>query len=137
MRSTRFLIATVAAVCICAVPAQVRAFERWSVIDGDTILYANVDGRAMMTETIGLLEVDAPDLQGACESERVKAAAARELTAHRLLAAKVIEVDRVGRLYRFGRTLARVLLDGVPLSSILLQAGLARPYLGERRHGWC
>lgn len=135
MSWTKLSIATLAAACLCAVP--VPAFERWSVIDGDTILYARVDGRAMMTETIGLLEVDAPDLHGKCEAERAKAAAARDLTAHRLLAAKVIKIDRVGRLDRFGRTLARVLLDGVPLSSILLQAGLARPYIGERRQGWC
>lgn len=124
-----------AGIMLVASPAP--AFERWTVIDGDTIALAVVEGRAVTRERLGLLEVDAPDLRSSCEAERIKAVAARDLLADHLFKARNIEVERIGRLDRFGRTLANITLDGVPLSAILLQAGLVRPYRGERRQGWC
>lgn len=44
--------------------------------------------------------------------------------------------DRHGRGY-YGRTLARVYLDGADLASELLRRHLARPYLPGRDGGWC
>ena len=113
------------------------ASDRWSAIDGDTILRTTVERRTLSTEKIRLHDVDAPELHGACEAERVQAVAARDLVADRLAAAAVIEVQSIPRRDKFGRTLAVVLVDGVSLSEILLQAGLARPYHGEKRKSWC
>lgn len=47
-----------------------------------------------------------------------------------------IEVGRRSR-DRYGRTLARVAIDGRDLVELLVGVGLARPYHGERRLGWC
>ena len=38
---------------------------------------------------------------------------------------------------KYGRTLARVYLDGRDLSDMLIEAKLGRPYNGERRLTWC
>ena len=38
---------------------------------------------------------------------------------------------------RYGRRLARLTLDGTDVADPLIAAGLARPYEGGRRDGWC
>jgi micrococcal nuclease len=38
---------------------------------------------------------------------------------------------------RYGRSLARVTVDGEDLAVVMVREGLARPYRGEKRASWC
>lgn len=101
------------------------------VIDGDTIEVAG--------ETIRLLDIDTPELKGACDAERrlARLAAARLAV---LLETRPWRIERAARRDRYGRTLALITTEeaGVPVSlgTILVAEGYAAPWEG-RRHDWC
>lgn len=42
-----------------------------------------------------------------------------------------------GRRDRYGRVLGAVRVSGRPVAPTMIKEGLARPYGGERREGWC
>lgn len=100
-------------------------------IDGDTYVCHG--------ERIRLENIDAPELHGRCASEFDAARAARLFAQQALDGALAIEI----RVYekrprdRYGRTLARVLVDGDDLGELMIGAGLARSYHGEGRRSWC
>lgn len=115
------------------IPAEVL-----DVLDGDTLAVRAIIWLGQAVEThVRLSGIDAPELRAHCAEEKEKAEAARDF-ARRLLAdgrARLIEVqaDKYG-----GRVRARVLTSsGADLSQSLLDAGLVRPYHGERRRPWC
>jgi endonuclease YncB( thermonuclease family) len=86
-------------------------------------------------ERIRLVGLDAPEMNGRCPRERRLAVAARD----RLdgLVAGGVTVRSVGT-DRYGRTLARVRdRRGRDVARVLIAEGLARPYEGGRRRGWC
>ncbi len=108
------------------------------VLDGDTIAVRATIWLGQAVEThVRLSGIDAPEMRAPCAEEKAKAEAARDL-ARRLLAdghARLLEVqaDKYG-----GRVRARVQTSaGADLSQMLLDAGLARPYRGEKRQPWC
>ena len=71
-----------------------------------------------------------------CEAERAAAERARAMLAG-LLAAGPVVIDDV-RYGKFaGRVLARVTAGGRDVAQALIAAGLARPYAGGHREGWC
>lgn len=114
------------------VPARV---ER--VIDGDTLavrarIWFNQDLRVR----VRIAGIDTPERRGKCAAERALAARAKALVQAYLGAGDVelfnIRPDKYG-----GRVLADVRMAGGDLSERLLKAGLARPYDGGRRAGWC
>lgn len=100
-------------------------------IDGDTYICHG--------ERIRVENIDAPELHARCTAELDAARAAKLFAQHTLDGALVIEI----RIYqrrprdRYGRTLARVIVDGDDLGDLMIEARLARPYHGERRQGWC
>lgn len=108
------------------------------VNDGDTFearvrIWPGTD----VTTRIRLRTVDAPEMQYRCDEERVKAHAAREALAAMLRQGSVtisnVQQDRYG-----GRVDADVATAGTPnVAEALLARGLARPYDGGRRDGWC
>jgi micrococcal nuclease len=98
------------------------------VIDGDTV--------AIGAERIRLIGVDAPEVQGRCPAERAGAARASQFLRQLLATGGTVAVTRSGH-DRYGRTLARLRLGTLDVSGALLLAGLARPYDGGRRAGWC
>jgi len=100
-----------------------------SVYDGDTI---TIDG-----ERIRILGLDTPEIgRGArCAAEARAAEEARD-ELHRLLRGAEITLRRDGT-DRYGRTLAYVYADGRDVAGVLIGTGLARPYDGGRRDGWC
>lgn len=130
-----------------------------SVIDGDTI---EVRVRIWLGQDIStrvrLAGIDAPELKGKCERERVLARRARAYLVAQL-ASRASEVGPeagsgaglgagsgpgVVRLrdIRYGKYAGRVLAlvetpDGVDLGQGLITAGLARPYAGRARASWC
>lgn len=97
-----------------------------TITDGDTIRCGD--------ERIRIENIDTPELRGAkCPQEALWAAEARDrLTT---LLRPGFEVHRSGR-DRYGRTLARLTVNGIDVGQVLIAENLARPYAGGRRP-WC
>ena len=91
--------------------------------DGDTLL-ARAGGKR-----IRLLGVDTPEMSCRCESECAMARRAKAFTGAKLKEAKRVDLVRFPP-DKYGRTLARVYLDGRDLSDMLIEAGLGRAYSG-------
>ena len=120
------------------VPAVVE-----EVIDGDTL---RVRARIWLGQEVATLVrvagVDAPEVRGSCARERDLARRAHDFVARQVASdgdgppsVRLREV-RYGKFAR--RVVARVeTAAGVDLSAALLAAGLARPYDGGARRGWC
>ena len=102
--------------------------------DGDT---CTVD-RAVLPgrDRVRLADADAPELAARCPAERDQAERARAFSAAfvgQVVALSAIKPDKYAR--RFD-ALVR-LPDGRDLGAALITAGLARPYAGGPRAGWC
>ena len=108
------------------------------VIDGDTFearvrVWPGMD----ITTRVRLRGIDAPELHARCNDERVKAVAARDALVQ-ILQQGSIGISRVGQDKYGGRVDADVSTAATPdVSAALLARGLARPYHGGRRGGWC
>lgn len=122
---------------------QVTA-ERLRVIDGDTVALAGVRvdlGPVSLPPdevSVRLLGYDTPETRRAeCAAEaELGHAATAELEDMIASGARlVLHVD--GELDRYGRLLARLEVDGVDVGDALMGLGMARPYDGGRREGWC
>lgn len=102
------------------------------IIDGDTLEDTATD------VTYRVVNIDTPETgsRARCSNERnLGARATREVRA--LVArAAAIEFRPTGRIDRYGRTIAFVLIDGRDLGEMLIAEGLARPWRG-RREPWC
>ena len=85
---------------------------------------------------VRVLGVDAPELRGKCQSEKVKAREAKQYTVQALRSAKTIELRNMQR-GKYFRILADVYVDGKNLAESLIKAGHARAYDGGKRLGWC
>ena len=105
-----------------------RAAGPVRVIDGDTLDVAG--------ERVRIANIDTPEMppKARCASEAEGALRARdELRA--LVSAGPVVLERTGT-DRYGRTLARVSVDGVDAGAALVASGHARPWEGRRR-SWC
>ncbi len=108
------------------------------VIDGDTIAVRARIWIGQSVETrVRIAGVDTPELRGDCAREIELAAAARDLVAETVGDAPVtlrdVRYDKYG-----GRVLARVVSDrGEDMATLLITAGLGRPYDGGKRAPWC
>jgi endonuclease YncB( thermonuclease family) len=105
---------------------------RMRVIDGDTIEDMRED------VTYRVVNIDTPETgpRARCDAERAlgdrATLAARSLVAQ----ARRLEFRPTGRIDRYGRTIAFVLIDGRDMGETLIADGLARPWRG-RREPWC
>lgn len=133
-----FALALAAAVGACAPPPETPApppavtlisDRACKAIDGDTI-----DCGALR---VRLVNVDTPEMAGACPAEIAAAERARSFTAARLAAGPVtIKPDHKRPRDRYGRALAWVLVEGRDIGEDLIAEGLARRWDGRRRP-WC
>ncbi len=104
----------------------------WRVIDGDTLAMRCPEG----TVRLRLEAIDTPELNGDCWGETWRAMAAKQRLRWALLTAQSIDLPEVGREDRYGRRLGTALVDGTSAGSILIDAGLAVPYIpGDM--SWC
>lgn len=109
-----------------------------SVHDGDT-LTVTIDGRR---DTVRLTAIDAPELppRARCFEEIRRAEAARAALAALLPEGQPVRlhIDHGRPRDKYRRLLADVALPGGrDAGESLLRAGLARPYRGGKRGGWC
>ncbi|MDC7788628.1 thermonuclease family protein [Rhodoplanes sp. TEM] len=107
------------------------------VVDGDTFdARIHVRDDRTVTGRVRLRGVDTPELHGQCEAERVKAEEARAVL-RRLLAEGEVAISAAGE-EKYGRVLADVATRKTPnVAAALIAAGVARPYGGGHRFGWC
>jgi len=97
--------------------------------DGDSV--------RLCDERIRIADIDAPEIQGQCPSERALAIRARDRLAV-LLREGEVEYVRVGNRERdrYGRLLRVVVRNGRSIGDQLVAEGLARTWSG-RREPWC
>lgn len=96
------------------------------IVDGDTVRAGE--------ERIRISNIDAAEMNGACDAERRLARLTRDRLAE-LLAGGEVEIERNGR-DRYGRTLATVRVNGEDVGDRLVAEGYARVWRG-RREDWC
>lgn len=104
---------------------------RYRVIDGDTLEDMGAD------VTYRIVNIDTPETgsRARCQAERDLANRATQ-QARALISSGEVELRPTGRLDRYGRTIAFVLVNGRDLGETLIADGLARPWRG-RREPWC
>lgn len=100
------------------------------VVDGDTVRQG--------PDLIRLVGFDAPETRFAgCEAEyRLGVLAGRHLAAL-LKAAGEVRIERLDRVDKYRRVLARLYLDGKNVADLMVSQGWARAYDGGRRASWC
>lgn len=108
-----------------------------AVTDGDTFrarveVWPSVD----VVTAVRIRGIDTPELRGKCASERERAIAARERT-RALLGSGDVHLFHVEHDKYAGRVDADVKAGGVDVAAKLISEGLARPYTGGTRAGWC
>ena len=109
-----------------------------SILDGDT-LAVRVHvwiGQELLTD-VRVRGIDTPETRSACAAERQLAAAARAEVQSLVKGGGVVLRDI--RLEKYaGRVLATVHTpSGTSVADHLIERGMARPYEGKKRHGWC
>jgi micrococcal nuclease len=112
--------------------------EVTAIYDGDTIT-VNIKGwPAIIGERISvrIAHIDTPEMKGQCQAEKDKARLAKQLVVTTLREAKRIELRDIRR-DKYFRILADVYADGKSVAEALVKQGLARPYEGEHKAGWC
>ena len=108
------------------------------VIDGDTVdVAAQIWPGQVLRVAVRIRGVDAPELRGKCRAETSAAKTTRDRL-ETLIGDRPLQlVDISGDKY-FGRVVADIVVPGGErVSAYLLSRGLARPYRGQRRGGWC
>lgn len=92
--------------------------SKCSVIDGDTLKLGD--------ESIRISNIDTPERGGLaeCDAERFLAAIASQF-AEEIIASGEAEIEREPNLDRYGRTLARVTIDGGDLWRLKIDRGVA------------
>jgi endonuclease YncB( thermonuclease family) len=107
------------------------------VVDGDTFEARAAIWLGQSIEVrVRIAGVDAPELHARCDEERARAEAARDWLVRRIEGAEVrlseVHYDKYG-----GRVDATVRDGHGDVGAALIAAGLARPYRGGHRGGWC
>lgn len=111
------------------------------VIDGDTV---EIQANFLPTELkkvlkIRVLGIDTPEKspKALCPREDQLAKKATEFTQQTINKAKNIQILLFGWDKYGGRVLGDIIVDGKPLSSLLISNGLAREYYGDAKKSWC
>ena len=117
-----------------AVPATVDY-----VFDGDTFSASVAISKNTNVDTrVRLINVDTPEMNGKCESEKQRAVRARERLMQLIPRGTVVELKNIQDDKYVGRIDANVILpDGRDVGNVLINENLGRRYNGGRRAGWC
>ena len=117
-----------------AVPAVVDY-----VLDGDTFAAGvKIYDDITITVRVRFINIDTPELNGACKSEIDKAIMAKNFVSNLLVPGTVVDLQNIKDDKYLGRIDANVILsDGRDMGDVLVVEKLARPYAGGKRVGWC
>ncbi|NQU58540.1 MAG: thermonuclease family protein [Rhodospirillales bacterium] len=141
MRVSFVLYAIILCVLVIAVDGQADTqasvdADVVSVHDGDSIV---VDAHPWPGMTIRInvrvRGIDSPEIKGKCAAEINAAIIARDRMAELVQGGIRLENIRLGKYA--GRVLADAISDAGSVGEILISEGLARPYDGGKRAGWC
>lgn len=107
------------------------------VVDGDTFAAQVPVWHGLTVSTLVRLNgIDTPELRGKCSAEKEKAAQAKAHLESILKSGKVtlhnVQPDKYS-----GRVVADVKVENLHINESLIANGLARPYQGGQRQGWC
>lgn len=108
------------------------------VYDGDTIEVLMPQMAPPLNKmSVRLYGIDTPEMHGLCSAEIAKAKQAKAMLTSLVGNNGTITVtdfkwDKYG-----GRIDGKVWVNGVNLSDQMVSAGLARPYFGDKKQGWC
>jgi micrococcal nuclease len=114
------------------------------VYDGDTIT-VNLPGQLdVFGKNLGVRigGIDTPEMVSRCataaerQTERDKALLAKRFVEDKIASSKEIVLKNLDR-DKYFRLLARVSVDGQDLSQLMIMKGLADPYDGGTKKGWC
>jgi len=109
------------------------------IIDGDTFGATVLMGNDMeIPVRVRFMDIDAPELNGECESEIIAAHAAKDRLAELIPVGSRVMLTQIKDDKFLGRINAFV-ADGMGrnISEIMISEGHARKYGGGRREGWC
>lgn len=107
------------------------------VYDGDTLTVRVDTWPPIFREvSIRLDGYDTPEIRGRCPEERALALAARQRLLEFLAGAAWIRLNDV-RSGNYFRLIAELTVAGESVGEQLIAEGLARPYGGGSRQGWC
>ena len=107
--------------------------------DGDTITFNLPSLHPIIGEKISIRVngIDTPEVKGKCEKEKYDAKQAKEMVTDILKDAEQIILKNMER-GKYFRIAADVFVDGENLGDILVEAGMAVKYDGEKKtHKWC
>jgi endonuclease YncB( thermonuclease family) len=104
--------------------------DRPWVIDGDTVIWR---GKHIRIENL-----DAPEIgdRSRCKLERERGYGAKRYAIRLMQAGRTFEVYGFDHIDRFGRTVARLKVDGRDFGDLMMAAGVARPWRGGTSN-WC
>ena len=115
---------------LLSAPAGAQGPSGFIAVDGDTI-------RSPAGVRYRLLGFDAPEtFQARCDEELALGLKAKERL-QELISSGVAVLLESGETDKYGRTLARLTVSNRDVGAILIAEGLARPYSGGKREGWC
>jgi endonuclease YncB( thermonuclease family) len=119
---------------VYAVPAVVDY-----VLDGDTFAAGvKIEDDITITVRVRVINIDTPEINGACQSEIDMANRAKDFVTAMLTKGTVVDLRNVKDDKYLGRIDANVILsDGRDLGGVLIKEKLARPYSGGKRYSWC
>jgi micrococcal nuclease len=106
--------------------------DRMRVIDGDTLEDMSSD----ITYRVVNIDTAETGSRARCTAERDLGNRAKEAVRTLVSSARRIELNATGRIDRYGRTIAFIVIDGRDMGETLIAEGLARPWRG-RREPWC
>lgn len=106
--------------------------QRIRVVDGDTIEDMSSD----ITYRVVNIDTAETGSRARCTAERDLGDRAKEAVRTLVSQARQINLNATGRIDRYGRTIAFVVIDGRDMGETLIAEGLARPWRG-RREPWC
>lgn len=109
------------------------------VYDGDTFAaVAHVDDGVDVDVRVRIINIDTPEMHGNCESETMRANAARERLISLVPRGTVVELKNIKDDKYIGRIDANVILpDGRDAGRVLINEKYGRAYNGGKRAGWC
>ena len=107
-----------------------------SVTDGDTFraripVWDNVE----VITAVRIRGIDTPEIKGKCPAEKAAALAAKARLTELLNGP--VQLSHVDPDKYAGRVDADVTVNGQSVAAVLIAEGLARPYTGGARQGWC